>query len=196
VLAADSLAEINPLIVQVQITLDDGRSVKLDICGGCDLSNGNDINCISSCMPLGPNPCLWCGVKKKNLDPIEKYATSPTRRTLQRIGLLAHTDHECGTCPGCHMEIVDTQDAVRDPSKQMVKANVCDAVRTVERPVVRVSAERSKDETYLAGRAFRCCIRATPAGEGAGFEVVHLPFSFQPSHYWRLRQRASIHCSQ
>jgi hypothetical protein len=77
------------------------------------------------------------------------------------------------------MEIVATQDAVRDPSKQMVKADVYDAV-----PLKGQWSEYllSKDDTWLEGHFGVVYGRHPLVDRGVGFEVVHLPSSFQPSH--------------
>jgi hypothetical protein len=64
-------------------------------------------------------------IAESDLNPRKKYASPPTRRTLERILLYAH--RACGQCPGCLMEIVPTQADVKDPSKQMAMAQVGDA---------------------------------------------------------------------
>jgi hypothetical protein len=115
---------MNALIASPVVELPDGLEVELDVyaASGADLSNAGDMLCVSSCN--GPFPCAICECKREELNPLKKPATRPKQRTLERIGLLSHTS--CGICPGCKMEIVATAADVKDPAKQMVKAQAGD----------------------------------------------------------------------
>jgi hypothetical protein len=108
------------------VELPDGLEVELDVyaASGADLSNAGDMLCVSSCN--GPFPCAICECKREELNPLKKPATRPKQRTLERIGLLSHTSCTCGICPGCKMEIVATAADVKDPAKQVIRAQAGD----------------------------------------------------------------------
>jgi hypothetical protein len=120
--ASQTLAEMNALIADPVVKYDDGSEVQVDVFAGADLSNAGDMLCISSCN--GPYPCPLCYTKREELNPLKKPATRAKRRTLAEIDLLSHT--ACGICPGCKMEIVATPADVKDPTKQMCKAQTGD----------------------------------------------------------------------
>jgi hypothetical protein len=96
-----TLAEMNTVISNPNLTLSDGRSTTFDVYAGADLSNMCDMLCVSSCN--GPFPCPLCKCKREELNPFKKPNTRSGKRTLEEITLLGHT--ACGFCPGCKMEI-------------------------------------------------------------------------------------------
>jgi hypothetical protein len=122
-----TLSEMNALIADPVVKLPGGLEVEFDVYAGTDLSNAGEMLCVSSCN--GPYPCPCCECKREELNPFKKPATRPTQRTLERIGLLSHTS--CGTCPGCKMKIVETAADVKDPAKEMVKAQPGDEEPTI-----------------------------------------------------------------
>jgi hypothetical protein len=143
--ARGTLRSINGYIENPVLEVD-GHQTALDICAGCDLSNGNDMLCVSSCK--GPCPCMWCEVKSEAMNPALKLGAPPVRRTLERILLFAH--RACGQCPGCKMQIVATEAEVLDPTKQVMMAQAGDA----EPPKSQYSAYlRFLKLTWLAAHA-------------------------------------------
>ena len=119
--APETLGEINELIrtASLRCNANGDCAIEVDVWGGGDLSNQNDMLCVSSCN--GPFPCPQCE------QPREKMCKkgNATLRTLPRIDLLSHTT--CGVCPGCGMTIVATQEEVKDPEKQMLRAEPGDS---------------------------------------------------------------------
>ena len=122
---AKALAQVNALLTnsRVDVPSEDENSqgpvpyADLVVLGGGDLSNVNDMLCVTSCN--GVCPCPFCEQPRE-----EMCNTNPTfiedqiQRTPDRIKLLAHAIE--GECPGCKAQIVEV---VEYPDTQVPIAN-------------------------------------------------------------------------